>query len=46
MIKWWLDNDMPLSPEEMEQLSDRLCSYGAVDVPGVQAHTDLPAGKP
>lgn len=46
MIKWWLDNDMPLSPEEMAHLSDRLCSYGAVDVLGVQAHTDLPASKP
>ena len=46
MIKWWLDNDMPLPPEGMAHLSDRLCSYGTVDVLGVQAHTDLPASKP
>ncbi len=30
LIKWWLDNDMPASPEEMAMLSNRLCSYGAV----------------
>ena len=46
MIKWWLDNDMPLSPEEMGQLSDRLCSYGAVDVFGAWAQTELPASRP
>ena len=32
ILKWWLDNDMPIPPEEMAMLSNRLCSYGAVAV--------------
>ncbi len=40
IIKWWLDNDMPVPPEAMAHLSDRLCTHGAVDVLGQWSQTE------
>lgn len=30
LIKWWLEQDMPLSAAEMAKLSDRLCTEGVL----------------
>lgn len=46
MIKWWFDNDMPLSPEEMAHLLGRFRSRSAVDVLGAWDQTELSAGRP
>lgn len=36
LVKWWLDHDMSYSPDEMAQMSFRLCSFGAQAV--IHAH--------
>lgn len=30
LIKWWLEQGMPLSPEEMAALTNRLCTHGVL----------------
>ena len=33
LITWWLMNDMPYTPQEMAEMSTRLCVTGTVPMP-------------